>query len=136
MYDHLSKLGCWIWQQMYNQSGLSESKLVNKCIVKRCLANQNKCFVNRLIDSTVSSEKSRIFMLPSTASEVRNCIGITLQQYWNKVGVTNNSYSGSEHLAFNQEKWQKPSNRPYGRISVWKDNTVLVIKLQFLVHLI
>ena len=27
MYDHLSKLGCWIWQQMYNQSGLSESKI-------------------------------------------------------------------------------------------------------------
>ena len=129
MYDHLSKLGCWIWQQMYNQSSLSESKLVSKCIVKSCLANLNKCFVNRLIASTVSSEKSRIFMLPSTVPEVRNCIGITLQQYWNKVGVTNNSYSGSEHLAFNQ--WQKPSNRPYGMISVLKDNTVLVIKLQF-----
>ena len=101
---------------MYNQPGLSESKVVNKCFVKKCLANQNKCsvnqyfvnkcFVNRLIDSTVSSDKSRIFMLPATASEERNCIAITLQEYWNKVGVpTNSSYSeGSEHLAFNQEK--------------------------------
>ena len=132
---------------MYIQPGLSESKVVNKCFANqnKCFVNQNKCFVNqyfvnqcfvnRVIDSTTSSSKSRIFMLQATALEERNYIAITLQKHWSKVGdQPNNSYSeGSGHLAFTVEKWQKPLNRPWERISL-KRQYSLVNKLQFLVH--